>query len=506
MRARIAVTVGLVALGITAAAEASDPLAGLSVTKSCHELVQKRMLGDAVARLVLGQFHYAHDPAAARGVCGWSGSSAFASYATCVQEAKKAGIAAPCLPLIVDATVVAGSYAEARRRAGTDAWELTMAVDPLRCGQEAGSRFYWLEYGFCDMKLFGPEQARGVILWNHGIAGTQVQHAAPPALALRLLQARGWDVLKLNRHNLSEGADSYRRAEERVLEEIKTQRARGYRKIVIAGQSFGGRVALEVGTTSSDLFATIAMAPGMETTIGNSRTQGPTDERLRLAKSERVAVVFPGRDELFGNPDRGKTAGPILAATGRPYLMLDERAGLSGHGGATGGNFALRYGHCLQEFLSAPVLQAGPFACPSGDGGWTVARELLPTLPSQVRVLAGPEGLSPDLASVGGLWYGLLGESIVLWAMVDAGGVGPSMVLAWVASGSNRGGGVYPATVEARQLSAVLQNKATLVVKPRDGRRLEITWTPPAVESNFSQLARRLEPLVGELIRVDATN
>ena len=137
--------------------------------------------------------------------------------------------------------------------------------------------------------------------------------------------------------------------------------------------------------------------------------------------SERVAVVFPGRDELFGHPDRGKTAGPILAATGRPYLMLDERAGLSGHGGATGGNFALRYGHCLQEFLSAPVLQAGPFACPSGGGGWTVARELLPGLPSQVRVLAGPEGLPPDLASVGGLWYGLLGESIVLWAMVGRG-------------------------------------------------------------------------------------
>ncbi len=84
--------------------------------------------------------------------------------------------------------------------------------------------------------------------------------------------------------------------------------------------------------------------------------------------------------------------------------------------------------------------------------------------------------------------------------------MGPSLVLAWVASGSNRGGGVYPATVEARQLSAVLQNKATLVVKPRDGRRLEITWTPATVESNFSQLARRVQPLVGELIRVDDTN
>src|SRR3989442_10180942 len=85
---------GLVAMGISWAAEASAPLAGLSVAKSCHELVQKRMLGDAVARLVLGQFHYAHGPAAARGVCGWSGSSPFPRYAARVPEAEKARIPA----------------------------------------------------------------------------------------------------------------------------------------------------------------------------------------------------------------------------------------------------------------------------------------------------------------------------------------------------------------------------------------------------------------------------
>ncbi|PYP99347.1 MAG: hypothetical protein DMF83_30925, partial [Acidobacteria bacterium] len=103
--------------------------------------------------------------------------------------------------------------------------------------------------------------------------------------------------------------------------------------------------------------------------------------------------------------------------------MLDERAGLSGHGGATGGNFALRYGHCLQEFLSAPVLQAGPFACPSGGGGWTVARELLPGLPSQVRVLAGPEGLPPDLASVGGSGTASSARASSCGRWSDAGGV-----------------------------------------------------------------------------------
>jgi pimeloyl-ACP methyl ester carboxylesterase len=503
---RLAAALIGVLLGWAVVAEAADPLAGLSVSKTCLDFVQKRMLGDAVARLVFGHLYYAHDPATSRATCGWSASSAYGSYAACVRETQKAAIAGPCLPLIADAAVVAGSYAQARSQAGADAWELTMASDPLRCGQEPGNRFYWLEYGFCDLKPLGPEPARGVIIWNHGIAGTQVQHTAPPALALRLLQARGWDVLKLNRHNLSEGADSYRRAEERVLEEIKTQRERGYKRIVIAGQSFGGRVALEVGVLSPDLFATVAMAPGMETTVGNSRTQAPTDERLQRSKSERVAVVFPGKDELFGNPDRGKTAGPVLAARGRPYLMLDERSGLSGHGGGTGGNFVLRYGRCLEEFLSAAAIPAGAFTCPAAGGGWSLARELLPKLPGHVKVLAGPEGLPADLAAVGGLWYGILGESIVLWAMVDSGGAGPSLVFAWVSSASNRGGGVYPAAVEGREIKAALQNRAVLSVKPKDGRRLEITWTPVAAESNFSITARRVEPLVGELLRVDAAD
>ena len=98
------------------------------------------------------------------------------------------------------------------------------------------------------MKVYGPEHARGIVIWNHGVMGTLVQHTAPPALALRLLRASGWDVIKLNRHNLGEGADSYRRAEQRTEEEVKAPRARGYR-----------RVALEVGA-STELFAAVAFA------------------------------------------------------------------------------------------------------------------------------------------------------------------------------------------------------------------------------------------------------
>ncbi len=388
--------------------------------------------------------------------------------------------------------MVARSYAEARAQAGADAWELTMASDPLRCGQEPGSRLYWLEHGFCDMKAHGPEKARGIVIWNHGIMGTVVQHTAPPALALRLLQANGWDVLKINRHNLGEGADSYRRGEERTEEEIKAQRARGYRRVVLAGQSFGGRVALEVAA-SAELFASVAFAPGMEATVGNSRTQAPTDERLRRAKVERLAVIFPGNDELFGNVERGRTAAPILAARGRPYLLLDESAGLKGHGGGTGGNFALRYGRCLEDFLTAEAVTAGRFECAAG-GGWAVARSLLPAVPPQVRVTAGTDAVP------GGLWYGLLGESIVSFAVVDVGKPGLSVLYTWVTSGSSRGGGVYEATVNAGALNVALPNKSVLTITRRDARTLAATWTPAPAPSNFGITARRVEPLHGELV------
>jgi len=281
-----------------------------------------------------------------------------------------------------------------------------------------------------------------------------------------------------------------------VLEEIQAQRERGYRKIVVAGQSFGGRVALEVGTLASDLFATIAMAPGMETTVGNSRTQAPTDERLRRAKVERLVVVFPAQDELFGNIERGRTAAPVLANRERPYLLLDETAGLKGHAGGTGGNFTLRYGRCLETFLSAPTVPSGAFSCPATKGSLAVARNLVPKPPAHVTLVTSGN----DLA---GLWYGTVGESIVSWAPVDVGAPRPGVLYTHVSSGVHRGGGVYAATVEGGEVKAVPPNRAVLAVTRRDARTLDVTYTPTAAESNFGTNARRPVPLHGTLMRAE---
>jgi len=96
-----------------------------------------------------------------------------------------------------------------------------------------------------------------------------------------------------------------------------------------------------------------------------------------------------------------------------------------------------------------------------------------------------------------------VGESIVSFAVVDAGEPGLSVLFTWVASRSNRGGGVYAATMDDGALKALLPDRATLAVTRRDARTLTVTWTPPASASDFGTASRRVEALHGELVPVE---
>src|SRR4029453_15172211 len=195
----------------------------------------------------------------------------------------------------------------------------------LRCGQEPGGRFFWTEWGFCDLEPHGPPKARGLVIWNHGISGNAEQYKAPPALALRLLHARGWDILKLNRNNLGETSRdlSLARAAERNEAEIRAQLAGGYRRVVLAGQSFGGYIALEAGAASRDVFGVVAMGPGVMARGGIDRLDPSITERLLGdIKARRLALVFPQADALFDHRVRGPGAPRALAGPAPPPLVV----------------------------------------------------------------------------------------------------------------------------------------------------------------------------------------
>ncbi|HEY3067465.1 MAG TPA: alpha/beta hydrolase [Methylomirabilota bacterium] len=346
----------------------------------------------------------------------------------------------------------------------------------LACDQEPGARLYWMERGFCDLEMNGPERAQGIIIWNHGINATTEQWRAPTPPAFRLLQARGWDVVILKRNNLGDAnVDvALARTVERTLEEARLQRERGYRRVVLAGQSFGGYVTLEAASRSADIFAAVAMAPGVRPIGANGRLDTSVTERsLRRLKVERVGVIFPKDDALFGNVTRGESANHILAGRRVPYLLLDETSGLTGHAGGIGGRFALMYGLCLNEFLTAPTLPGTRFTCPPAED-WDAARELLMPNAAATGVVEDPGSVSGGLGAFTGRWYGLLEDTIVFFGLLESGNAPPRSLYRWAAF--RIGGGIFDVALSENHLSVAFPNGAGIVVAPVGGEMV-LTWT-----------------------------
>src|SRR5262245_16265450 len=347
----------------------------------------------------------------------------------------------------------------------------------LACDQSPGNRFFWVERAFCDLDQHGPEKANGIVIWNHGISGTMEQWRAPVPPAFRLLQLRGWDVVVIKRHNLAEtgGDAALYRAVQRTLEEVRRQREAGYKKIVLAGQSYGGYITLESAEQAPAVFAAVAMAPGVRAIGGAGSLDASITERsLQGIKVERVAVVFPKDDALFGNLVRGERANRILGARRIPYLLLDETSGLTGHGGGTTGRFALRYGACLYDFLSTPTIPESRFVCPAVAPEGRLAEELLLPRRDAPKLLDDPAVAPTALTGLAGRWHALLDDTPIFFALAEAGG-GPSQALYRWAS-PRVGGTVYEAVVAGKRVSLTLPNRARVAVEvTAEGPTL--TWT-----------------------------
>jgi pimeloyl-ACP methyl ester carboxylesterase len=365
----------------------------------------------------------------------------------------------------------------------------------LRCDQEPANRFSWTEWGFCDLEAHGPAAARGIVIWNHGISGTAEQYKAPPALALRILHARGWDILKINRNNLGETGSSLSRATARTTDEIRAQRARGYRRVALAGQSFGGYITLETAAEHLDVFAAVALAPGVTSRGGIERIDPSVTERLlQEIKAARIAVVFPPGDALFNNFVRGPGALKVLSQRAEPFLLVDETSrAIAGHGGATGGRFALRYGVCLAELLAADAPR-GRLPCPEGREPAAARELLLRGRWAEARPIADGSALPEALQPFNGLWYGLLGETVVVVGLVEGDGATPHVLYRAVSARAS--GGRYAARVEGGRLRATLgtDRAPTMTLTPAAGEAMELEWVSADGRRSLRGTLRPLAP------------
>jgi pimeloyl-ACP methyl ester carboxylesterase len=294
----------------------------------------------------------------------------------------------------------------------------------------------------------------------------------------RLLQARGWDVIMIKHHNQAESSPGLvERAIERTLKEAKAHRKAGYRKIVLAGQSFGGYLTLEALDEAPDVFAAVALAPGVRAWGASGRLDaGVTDLQLQRAKVERIAVVFPKDDSVFGNMVRGESADRILARRNRPYLLLDETSGLTGHGGGVGGRFVIQFGACLAELLAAREVPGGRFTCPPPGNPWPIVRDLLSPVPASFPTIARDSAALPaGLGRLAGTWYSLIEESVVLFGLLPARDGEPLRAL-YRSSTFSRPGLVYDAEVRDGRVHIVLPAKDRIAVGAEpDG--VFLVWT-----------------------------
>jgi dienelactone hydrolase len=310
------------------------------------------------------------------------------------------------------------------------AWLGTAAPEPALAEHAnpppSASTGYWTVPGFHDLPTLGPDKAKGVIFWSHGVSRTDRQYHHPVPNAIRRIAQAGWDVIKVQRNNLFEqgwSASGTKHVED-LVERVRQAKAQGYRHVIAAGQSYGGAISLEAAARTDDVFAVLAFSPGhgsdAEWQGGVHRLfenlLGRLVEAIRKQRARRVLVSIPGADRLHPHEVRGPKVRAALEALAVPFVLFDEGLPIKGHGAVSTIQFERWYADCIRDFVEpGATLEPRERGCPS---------------PEPVPVFFYPERLalapSPDATEARrrllGSWYGK-------WDDRSAGAVGREVCL-----------------------------------------------------------------------------
>jgi hypothetical protein len=212
----------------------------------------------------------------------------------------------------------------------------------------ADERFLWQ----------GAAQARGVYLWAHGrAAGGADSRGSQPQPHARAFNNAGYDVVRLDREPLTDETEAGATWMRLALGEL---RARGYARVVAAGQSRGGWDALQALDAPGRADAVIAIAPAAHGPTGSPAHAWALDDLRRLvatarAPNTRVAIATFAGDEYDPDPAERAVILGALAERSGALLLLDRPAGLTGHGAGGDWRFTLRYATCLLDFIEGRV-------------------------------------------------------------------------------------------------------------------------------------------------------
>ena len=192
---------------------------------------------------------------------------------------------------------------------------------------------------------FGPEKAIGAVIWTHGHSNEVEDSTSPTPPYVWNLHQGGWDTYRFNR--MRDG-DTLPASTHRLVEEVNKLRQDGYRKVALAGQSFGAFIALMTADESNKIDAVIATAPAAFGNFSeyydswrlNATRLYPLLESIQTAKV--VLFFFHGDD--FDPGGRGDASSNALARRGVPFAVFDQPRELTEHWAAGTEQFAQRCG------------------------------------------------------------------------------------------------------------------------------------------------------------------
>jgi pimeloyl-ACP methyl ester carboxylesterase len=359
--------------------------------------------------------------------------------------------------------------------------------------------------------LLGPGQALGAVIWNHGRSINTEDSESPTPPYLRVLRNSRWDVFRFNR--LRDG-DTLTASARRLAELVSQLKHNGYRRIVLAGQSFGAFLALMAADTSDDVDAVVATSPaafGDFDEFYDSWRLNATRLYPLLKKIKRARVMlfyFHGDD--FDPGGRGERSRAILSARHTGFSVVDQPAFLVGHWASSTGLFLRRFGSCIRDFVDADKLE-GERVC---EPVWGEAPSSELRLPDELihpraavhattavtgASLARFAGVSASSGGKSGhqVWYGFYpnGREVLL-GLEDLRGqdvgavysIGPGIDENEPSEWSRRNGRLVEDEFMFEE-----KGKSTLRFRPRADGGLSATWTSPDGKTTMEGALRRLD-------------
>ena len=211
----------------------------------------------------------------------------------------------------------------------------------------------------------GSASAQGVLVWGHGYAGAdRDQRGAPVPGFVSALNNAGYDILRFDRHP---GDDALAQALPVLLAGLPA--LRGYRRVILGGQSRGGWQAILAAAQAPDMVdGVIAAAPAAHGEVaGDTRPAlAMEDFRRQLAglPADRVRVlvaVFQG-DEFDPSPaERSALVAGLAGPRAAPMLAIWPQGPSRGHSGAFDWRFTRDFAGCVLTLFQSP-----PAAAPRG--------------------------------------------------------------------------------------------------------------------------------------------